>query len=354
MAKARSSDRASARQAWLLLGTAVAVTAMIALVLSAPAAVLRVELSAADTGLSSREALAWAIVAAMVTAALAVLLAVMLQAALLSRRRALALVARVTQSLREAEAVRRAVIDCSAEGVITVDAHNIVLGFNHAAERMFGFKAAEVIGQHIAMLVPARHRRHCEQPFAELMPLVWGGQAGLRREVTGLRRDGKEFSLMLALNAVELAGPRRFVGVLSDLTERRRAEQALRESEQRLRLMIASISDYAVLMLDAQGRVLHWSRGAERLNGCAADDIVGQHYAGLSREEVPGMRPALEQAAAAGRCENHGWRRRRDGSRFQAHEVITAVRDDDGRLLGYCAIAHDGAPKPGVPPDCLF
>lgn len=350
--KTKGSYRATTRQAWLLLGTAAAVTAVIALLLSAPAAVSHAAASAASAGLSSQAPLFWAVVAVVVLFAVATLLGVMLQSALLSRRRALALVARVSKALREAEAAQRAVTDCSTEGIITVDAGSNVLSFNRAAERMFGFKAAEVVGRHVDMLVPQRHRHGYGRSLSDMDDLGWGEQAGTRHEVTGLRRDGKEFPLLLALNAVDLSGPRRFVGVISDLSERKKAEQALHESELHLRLMLTSINDYAILMLDPQGRVLQWNRSAERLNGCESEEMLGKHYAGLCADEYSESDAprALEQAATAGRSESRTWRRRRDGSRFQAHEVINAVRDNEGRLLGYCSIIRDGTQEASVLP----
>jgi len=128
------------------------------------------------------------------------------------------------------------------------------------------------------------------------------------------------------------------------LVARRRAEGMLAESEQRFRLMVESVVDYAIFMLDAQGRVASWNAGAERIHGYQAQEILGAH---LDRfylpQDIALGNPAreLEVATAHGRFEEEGWRRRRDGTTFRAHVVVTAVRDDRGELLGFAKVTRD-------------
>ena len=119
-------------------------------------------------------------------------------------------------------------------------------------------------------------------------------------------------------------------------------ERTLAESERRLRLMIDSVVDYAIFMLDAEGRVASWSAGAERIKGYAADEIVGQHFSRFyPAEDRAKAQAALDDAAANGRHEAEGWRVRKDGTRFWASAVVTAVRDDAGRLIGFAKVARD-------------
>ncbi|HEY6462628.1 MAG TPA: ATP-binding protein [Polyangiaceae bacterium] len=127
-------------------------------------------------------------------------------------------------------------------------------------------------------------------------------------------------------------------------SERREAEEALRESEQRFRLLVESVSDYAIFILDPSGVVTTWNAGAERIKGYRADEIVGQHFSRFyPPEEVRAGKceMELEGASRDGRYEDEGWRIRKDGTRFWANVIITALRDDSGRLVGFAKVTRD-------------
>ena len=135
-----------------------------------------------------------------------------------------------------------------------------------------------------------------------------------------------------------------YAKITRDLSERRRAEEELRQSQDQLRLLVQSVTDYALYMLDLDGRVSSWNAGAERIKGYTRDEILGHHFSRFYTEEereagVPTK--GLQQAATEGRWETEGWRLRKDGSRFWAHVVIDAIRNDAGELIGFAKITRD-------------
>ena len=134
------------------------------------------------------------------------------------------------------------------------------------------------------------------------------------------------------------------VVVMHDITERKKAENTLRLSEERFRLLVSEIKDYAILMLDPGGHIVSWNAGAERIKGYRHDEIVGQHFSRFyTVEDNQSGKPAneLKIAIEQGRFEEEGWRVRKDGSRFWANVVITALHDEKGQLRGFGKVSRD-------------
>jgi PAS domain S-box-containing protein len=136
-----------------------------------------------------------------------------------------------------------------------------------------------------------------------------------------------------------------YLGVaFEDVTERIRAERTLRESEERFRLLIEGVQEYAIFQLDAEGNVVSWNAGAQRLKGYDSREIIGQHFSVFyPQEDLMNDKPReiLARAARHGQTEDEGWRVRKDGSRFWANVVITALRDSNGNLLGFAKLTRD-------------
>jgi PAS domain S-box-containing protein len=130
----------------------------------------------------------------------------------------------------------------------------------------------------------------------------------------------------------------------AEIAQRRRMEEKLRRSEERFRLLVDTVQDYAIFMLTPTGIITSWNEGAKRIKGWQAEEIIGQHFSRfyLPEDQARGKpKMELEKAAVQGRCTNEGWRARQDGSRFWASIVITALRDEHGKLIGFSKITRD-------------
>ncbi|WP_091292876.1 PAS domain-containing sensor histidine kinase [Amycolatopsis xylanica] len=225
--------------------------------------------------------------------------------------------------------------------IFLLDPRGHIITWNAGAERIKGYQADEIIGRHFSTFYPPEDIA-ADKPGRELETAIAEGR--LEDEGWRLRKDGTRFWANVIITALfdETGALQGFGKVTRDLTERRDAENALRESEERFRLIVQGVSDYGIFMLDPGGRVASWNAGAERINGYRADEIIGKHFSIFYPPEDSG-KPAreLETAIARGRLEDEGWRLRKDGSRFWANVVITALFDETGELRGFGKVTRD-------------
>jgi PAS domain S-box-containing protein len=228
-------------------------------------------------------------------------------------------------------------------GIFMLDLDGRIASWNSGAEHINGYFAEEIIGRHFSIFYRPEEvaSGKCEQELAIALR-----EGRFEEEGWRLRKDGSRFWASVVITAVrdhegELIG---FGKVTRDLTERREAQEELRRSEERLRLLITSVKDYAIFVLDPKGHVLTWNPGAERLKGYAAREIIGQHFSRFYPEEdvrAGKCEYELEGATRLDRFEDEGWRLRKDGSRFWANVVITPIRDEDGTLVGFAKVTRD-------------
>jgi PAS domain S-box-containing protein len=247
-------------------------------------------------------------------------------------------------SLRiDADAFRLLIEGTTDYAIFMLDPDGYVASWNEGAQRMKGYRSHEIIGKHFSIFYPPEAVER-DWPGEELRRAVAHGR--LEDEGWRLRKDGSRFWANVVITPLRNKEGRLlgFGKVSRDLTERRRAEQQLRDSEERFRLMVESTVDYAIFLLDPDGRVISWNAGAQRIKGYTAEEITGSHFSVFYTTEALARRwpeHELEVAAKEGRFEDNGWRVRKDGSRFWANVVITALRGADGTLRGFAKVTRD-------------
>ena len=228
-------------------------------------------------------------------------------------------------------------------GVFMLDLNGVVQTWNSGAERMNGYTAGEIIGKHFSTFYPEQDLE-AGKPAMELRVAASTGR--FEEEGWRLRKDGSRFWANVVITALrDQTGVIRGYGkVTRDLTDRMQAEVRLKESEERFRLMVASVKDYAIIMLDPQGHIVSWNAGAERIKGWTAEEITGKSFnLFYPPEDIQAGKTVreLKEAAETGTFEDYGWRVRKDGTRFWANVVITALRDASGTLRGYSKVTRD-------------
>ncbi|HEY9778257.1 MAG TPA: PAS domain S-box protein [Planktothrix sp.] len=225
------------------------------------------------------------------------------------------------------------VVEAAPNGMILTNSKGNISLVNSRVELMFGYARGELLGQPIRMLFPQRH----DNPDSFKA-------TGARQELFGRRKDTELFQVEVALSPIEDQGENFIVASVVDITERKRAEKTIRESEARFRLLMSGIKDYAIFLLDAKGFVVSWDEGAQRIKGYQSDEIIGKHlsvFYPLEESESGKPYADLSEAARLGRHEDESWRVRKDASRFIANNVIVALHDDNNGLLGFVKVTRD-------------
>jgi PAS domain S-box-containing protein len=227
--------------------------------------------------------------------------------------------------------------------VFLLDANGVVKTWNAGAERIKGYSADEIIGKHFSQFYTPESLA-IGWPEEELVRARRDGR--FEDEAWRVRKDGSLFWANVVITSLydQQGVVRGFLKITRDLTGRKAAEEALRQSEGRFRLLVESVKDYAIFMLDPEGRVVSWNAGAERIKGYTAEEIIGQHFSRFySSEDIERGKPKreLEIAVAEGRVEDEGWRVRKDRSLFWANVVITAIFDEQNHLFGFAKVTRD-------------
>jgi PAS domain S-box-containing protein len=222
-----------------------------------------------------------------------------------------------------------------------------VTSWNAGAERIKGFTAEEIVGKHFSTFYTEEDRA-AGVPQKVLETAKREGK--FEGEGWRVRKDGSRFWASVVVDRItdekgKLIG---FAKITRDMTRQREAQNALLEAERSFRILVQGVTDYALFMLDPEGRVATWNVGAQRIKGYTPEEIVGEHFSRFYTSEEAGEgvpKRALDTARETGRYEAEGWRVRKDGTRFWASVVIDAIRNEEGELVGFAKITRDMTEK---------
>jgi PAS domain S-box-containing protein len=251
------------------------------------------------------------------------------------------------QSLSEQERFQllvNAVIDYA---IYMLDPDGRITTWNPGAERFKGYSGSEIIGDHFSRFF-SEDDRAADLPGRALRIAAREGR--FEAEGWRIRKDGTRFWAHAILDAIRTPDGRLlgFAKITRDITAKREQERALFESEQRFRLLVEGVNDYAIYMLDRDGRISNWNSGAQLIKGYKSDEIVGQHF---SRFYTEGDRAAgepqraLATALEEGKYEREAWRVRKDGTLFWANVVIDPIFDEHGEHVGFAKITRDATER---------
>lgn len=234
-----------------------------------------------------------------------------------------------------------ALLESAQDAIIVRDLQSRILYWNRGAEETYGWTREEAMGHVTHSFLQTKFPISLQAVDDQLANVgSWEG------ELHHITRDGRSIAVLSrqVLRRDTSGNPSQILEINRDITLRKQAEESLQQSENRFRLLVDNVKDYAIFMLDPRGFVANWNAGAERLKGYRAEEIVGQHFSRFYlQQDLESGKPEheLKVAADVGRYEDEGWRIRKDGSRFWANVMITAIRDMEGDLIGFSKVTRD-------------
>jgi PAS domain S-box-containing protein len=227
----------------------------------------------------------------------------------------------------------RGLVDALPDGLVIADDEGRIVYANQRLAEMSGYSTAEMRGQPIELLVPERMRGLHVEHRTRFIAHPTARPTGAGLQIVLQRKDGSEFPTDISLSPLDTPGTRVVLATVRDVTEAREAQERLRRSEERFRLLVEWVQDYAIVMLESDGRLASWNLGAQRITGYSAEEMIGRSVAVLyppNGDVERKLRQHLDKAAREGRTVEEGWRVRKDGSRFWASIVLSALPGGEG------------------------
>jgi PAS domain S-box-containing protein len=246
--------------------------------------------------------------------------------------------------LRQSEERYRLMVGAVKDyAIFMLDTKGHILTWNEGAKRNKGYTAQEIIGKHFSIFYTAPDLES-KKPERELEIAVRTGK--YEEEGWRVRKNGSLFWANVVITALFNESNQHigFAKVTRDLSDKKEKEEQLKQSEERFRSLVEQVTDYGIFLMDEEGRIVSWNEGARRISGYEASEIIGKYFSIFyPDEDILNGKPAMEMKVARteGKYEEEGWRLRKDGSRFWANIVLTAVYNTDGTLLGYSKVTRD-------------
>jgi PAS domain S-box-containing protein len=246
------------------------------------------------------------------------------------------------EALRASELGYRRLFETAKDGILILDAKTgQITDVNPFLINLLGYSRDDFIGTPLWEIGPFKNIKECKLAFLELQKKECIRYDSLPLET----KDGRSIAVEFVSNVYGLSGGTRVIQCnIRDIRERRRAEEVLRESEERYRLLVEGAKDHAIFLLDPLGRVVSWNTGAQRMKGYTEQEIIGRNISCFyTPEDVERGEPEqfLKAAAENGLAAVEGWRVRKDGSRFWAEVVSNTLRNDSGRVRGFSTVTRD-------------
>jgi PAS domain S-box-containing protein len=260
--------------------------------------------------------------------------------------------------LVQSEARYRGLLEAAPDAMVIVNQAGEIVLLNLQTEKLFGYHRNELIGQQVKNIIPEGFAERLIADGTRTAAEALAQQIGTGIELNGRRKDGSGFPIEIMLSPLENAEGILVTAAIRDISVRKAAEEhlvqmearrqlmddSLRESEERYRLLLDGVQNYAIFMINPLGEIVSWNAGAERIKGYRAEEIIGQNFSCFfPSEDIERGWPEeiLRMTAASGRHEEQGMRVRKDGSQFLANVIFTALRDPAGYLRGFSEFSHD-------------
>jgi len=249
------------------------------------------------------------------------------------------------QALRQAEERTRLIINLAYDAFVGMDEMGLITDWNLHAEKIFGWTQKEILGRPLAeTIIPSRYREAHHRGLKHFLATGQGPVLNKRIEIAALHKEGYELPVELTISPISFDKRILFTAFIRDLSVQKEVENKLADVEQRFQLFVQGVKDYAIFMLDPEGLITTWNKGAERIKGYQREEVLGRHFSIFyTRDAIEQNHPeeALKLAAEHGQFEEVGLRVRKDGSTFWAHVLITVIRDSTGTLKGFSKVSRD-------------
>ncbi len=249
-------------------------------------------------------------------------------------------------ALKESDNQIQTIFNAAPDAVIVIDEAGKIIRWNSKAETLFGWQQSEVVGKELSeTIIPDRFREVHKKGLRHFLNTGEGPLIGKVIETCGLTKNGAEIDIALNIAASpKIKGGYLFIGFIRNITQRIEAAEKLKRVEQQYRLMIDEVEDYAILLLDNEGIVRNWNKGAEKIKGYTAEEIVGKNFRLFYTKEDQLLKlpeDLLAHATQNRKAIDEGWRVRKDGNTFWASVVITALHDEEGKVIGFTKVTRD-------------